>query len=98
MTALNLFKHYNKPTYFGWAVASLLIKAEKLQDDSSARISVPLAERMLAKFISDQKNQVEDNILILYLETLKKQVSRFENCNICFFPCKCESYVKSSHL
>ncbi|CAL8129828.1 unnamed protein product [Orchesella dallaii] len=72
LTAINLYKAYTKPTYFGWAVASLLIKAEKLQDDS-ARISVPLAERMLSKFIKEQKNQVEDNILILYLETLKKQ-------------------------
>ncbi|ODM89824.1 Phagocyte signaling-impaired protein, partial [Orchesella cincta] len=78
LTALNLYKMYSKPTYFGWAVASLLIKADKLTPADSGRpISLTLAERMLGKFISEvdktQVGGVEESILLLYLETLSKQ-------------------------
>ncbi|CAL8114743.1 unnamed protein product [Orchesella dallaii] len=75
LTALNLYKMYAKPTYFGWAVASLLIKAKNLPPNDSGRaLSLTLAERMLSKFLGDlEKDQVEESILLLYLETLSKQ-------------------------
>jgi len=70
-------------------VASLLIKADKQLKDgdtSGYTISLTLAERMLAKFIKENKSgrgeggegdknqqKLEESILILYLEVLAKQ-------------------------
>ncbi|CAL8114739.1 unnamed protein product [Orchesella dallaii] len=80
LTALSIYKTYNDPTYFGRAIASLLTEGERLnsksKDESAQNISFLLAERMLTKFIDEEKEksrEVEENILVLYLETLFKQ-------------------------
>ncbi|ODM89825.1 Phagocyte signaling-impaired protein [Orchesella cincta] len=76
LTALSLYKTYNDPSYFGWAMTSLLTEAERSKDSSTRSISLLLAERMLTKFIGEENEKgrtVQENILILYVETLSKQ-------------------------
>jgi N-terminal acetyltransferase B complex non-catalytic subunit len=71
--AMNLYKLYPKIPYFSWAIMSLYVKAECDRDPSSVRVSLPLAERMMAKFIEDNKIETEHEIW-LYALILQKQV------------------------
>ncbi|CAG7817252.1 unnamed protein product [Allacma fusca] len=71
-TALSLYKLYPKTPYFSWAIMSLYAKAERESDPLVTRVSLPLAERMMAKFIEDNKVETEHE-LTLYALILRKQ-------------------------
>lgn len=57
---------------------SLYAKAERELDPLVTRVSLPLAERMMAKFIEENKVETEHE-LTLYALILRKQVSCQEN-------------------
>jgi len=65
--ALNLYKLHPKPPYFAWAVMSLYVKAELDPDPSSLRISLPLAEKMMGKFLEEENHVNSEHELSLYI-------------------------------
>lgn len=74
-TALQLYKLYNKTTYYGWAVASLLYKYEfNVTGSKAENVSITLADRMMDKFFTEQKSSMEENFLDLYMRICMKRV------------------------
>jgi len=81
--ALNLYKLYPKTPYFSWAIMSLFAKAEFDSDPSSVLVSLPLAERMMAKFIEDNGIDSEHEICLYLLILLKQVHTHFNHLHFC---------------
>lgn len=68
-----LYKLYPKVPYFSWAIMSLYVKSMVDPPETAERITLPLAEKMFAKFIIENQIKTEHE-LTLYLLILMKQV------------------------
>ncbi|EFX68033.1 hypothetical protein DAPPUDRAFT_203413 [Daphnia pulex] len=73
LTAMALFKVKPKNPYYFWAVMSILMQAY-VNDDTTVclTITLPLAERMIKKFVEEKKIEAEAEVQ-LYLMVLEKQ-------------------------
>lgn len=78
-TAMQLYKSYNKSTYYGWAVASLVLKYDLFIGplEKTDYVSLELASRMMDKHVTAMNNIIEDNMLDLQLGILSRQVSNW---------------------
>jgi N-terminal acetyltransferase B complex non-catalytic subunit len=72
-TALALYKLKPKNPYYFWAVMSVVMQAHKTDDKLAKSVVLPLAERMVKKFVSDGKIEAEQEVQ-LYLMILEMQV------------------------
>lgn len=73
--AMQLYKMKQKNPYYCWAVMSLLLKATQGDDKNDPikrKISLELAQRMMEKFINDNKLEAEQEAQ-LYLIICEKQ-------------------------
>ncbi|XP_014210949.1 N-alpha-acetyltransferase 25, NatB auxiliary subunit [Copidosoma floridanum] len=71
-TALHLYKVVPKNPYYFWAVMSCVMQAQHEKDEQAKRISLMLAERMVLKFINENKIEAEQEVQ-LYLMILDLQ-------------------------
>uniref|UniRef100_A0A8D8STV1 N-alpha-acetyltransferase 25, NatB auxiliary subunit n=1 Tax=Cacopsylla melanoneura TaxID=428564 RepID=A0A8D8STV1_9HEMI len=71
-TAMSLYKLKLKNPYYFWAVMSIVMQASDTDDKISKSVTLPLAERMVKKFVDDNKMDAEQEIqlyvIILYIE------------------------------
>ncbi|XP_046462363.1 N-alpha-acetyltransferase 25, NatB auxiliary subunit-like [Daphnia pulex] len=72
LTAMALFKVKPKNPYYFWAVMSILMQAYVNDDTVCLTITLPLAERMIKKFVEEKKIEAEAEVQ-LYLMVLEKQ-------------------------
>ncbi|XP_050544886.1 N-alpha-acetyltransferase 25, NatB auxiliary subunit isoform X2 [Daktulosphaira vitifoliae] len=70
--ALTLHKVKPNNPYYFWAVMSIVMQAYQSNDEISKRITLPLAERMVQKYINEDKIDAEQEIQ-LYLMILDMQ-------------------------
>ncbi|XP_076055672.1 phagocyte signaling impaired isoform X2 [Oratosquilla oratoria] len=70
--AMQLYKLKPKNPYYFWAVTSIVMQAHKSNDAMAQKVSLPLAEKMVAKFVAEGKIEVEAEVL-LYLHILEMQ-------------------------
>lgn len=75
--AMNLFKTFHKSSYFNWAIASLVLHHEHFIGplEFSSSLSFDLAERMIDKYLLDQRTRnddAQDNgpLLDLYIQLM----------------------------
>lgn len=71
-TAMHLYKLKPKNPYYFWAVMSHVMQAARSGDPLVQKVSLPLAERMVTKFITDGKIEAEAEVLT-YLHILEIQ-------------------------
>ncbi|KZS15079.1 Phagocyte signaling-impaired protein [Daphnia magna] len=71
-TAMALFKVKPKNPYYFWAVMSILMQAYVSDDTVCLTITLPLAERMIKKFVEEKKIEAEAEVQ-LYLMVLERQ-------------------------
>lgn len=70
--ALSLYKQFSKNPYYFWAVMSIVMQALVASDERLGRTMLfPLAERMVIKFINEDKIEAEAEVR-LYLMILEK--------------------------
>ncbi|XP_067015410.2 N-alpha-acetyltransferase 25, NatB auxiliary subunit [Anabrus simplex] len=75
-TALALYKLKPKNPYYFWAVMSIVMQAYKADGSLAKSVVLPLAERMVTKFVSEGKIEAEQEVQ-LYLMILEMQ-GKFE--------------------
>ena len=76
--ALQLYKNYSKRTYLVWAVVSLYVKSQLCDQPEIAKsVTLPLAVRMMEKFISEAPACAEHEYF-LYILLLCKIVSQLQ--------------------
>ncbi|VVC35507.1 Hypothetical protein CINCED_3A005317 [Cinara cedri] len=80
-TALALHKVKPNNPYYFWAVMSIVMQAYQANDEISKRITLPLAERMVQKYINEDKIDAEQEIQ-LYLMILDMQKKYKESLDI----------------
>uniref|UniRef100_A0A8D9EJN2 N-terminal acetyltransferase B complex subunit MDM20 homolog n=2 Tax=Cacopsylla melanoneura TaxID=428564 RepID=A0A8D9EJN2_9HEMI len=71
-TAMSLYKLKLKNPYYFWAVMSIVMQASDTDDKISKSVTLPLAERMVKKFVDDNKMDAEQEIQ-LYVIILEQQ-------------------------
>lgn len=71
-TALRLYKVKPKNPYYFWAVMSVVMQAYHADEKLARMVTLPLAERMVQKFIDEGKIEAEQEVQ-LYLLILEKQ-------------------------
>ncbi|KAE8748112.1 hypothetical protein FOCC_FOCC005115 [Frankliniella occidentalis] len=71
-TALRLYKVKPKNPYYFWAVMSVVMQAYHSDEKIARMVTLPLAERMVQKFIDEGKIEAEQEVQ-LYLLILEKQ-------------------------
>ncbi|KAI5724305.1 hypothetical protein M8J77_000997 [Diaphorina citri] len=71
-TAMSLYKLKSKNPYYFWAVMSIVMQASKTEDNISKSITLPLAERMVKKFIDENRIDAEQEVQ-LYVIILEMQ-------------------------
>ncbi|XP_071448582.1 N-alpha-acetyltransferase 25, NatB auxiliary subunit [Hetaerina americana] len=71
-TAMALYKLKPKNPYYFWAVMSLVMQAYNADDKLSKGVVLPLAERMVKKFVEEGKVEAEQEVQ-LYLMILEMQ-------------------------
>ncbi|XP_021913632.1 N-alpha-acetyltransferase 25, NatB auxiliary subunit isoform X3 [Zootermopsis nevadensis] len=71
-TAMALYKLKPKNPYYFWAVMSVVMQAHKADEKLAKTVVLPLAERMVKKFVSDGKIEAEQEVQ-LYLMILEMQ-------------------------
>ncbi|XP_049839174.1 N-alpha-acetyltransferase 25, NatB auxiliary subunit isoform X1 [Schistocerca gregaria] len=93
-TALMLYKLKPKNPYYFWAVMSVVMQAYKADDKLSKSIVLPLAERMVEKFVNEDKIEAEQEVQ-LYLMILEMQGKYSEALDVVTGPLgeKLVSYV-----
>uniref|UniRef100_A0A6A7FX51 N-terminal acetyltransferase B complex subunit MDM20 homolog n=1 Tax=Hirondellea gigas TaxID=1518452 RepID=A0A6A7FX51_9CRUS len=73
LTAMALYKLKPKNPYYFWAVISIVMQARELPaEDSSAKVCLTLAERMVEKFFKEGKLEAEAEV-VAYLYILELQ-------------------------
>ncbi|XP_025410683.1 N-alpha-acetyltransferase 25, NatB auxiliary subunit, partial [Sipha flava] len=80
-TALALHKVKPNNPYYFWAVMSIVMQAYQTNDEISKRITLPLAERMVQKYINEEKIDAEQEIQ-LYLMILDMQKKYKESLDV----------------
>ncbi|XP_026815755.1 N-alpha-acetyltransferase 25, NatB auxiliary subunit-like [Rhopalosiphum maidis] len=80
-TALALHKVKPNNPYYFWAIMSIVMQAYQANDEISKRITLPLAERMVQKYINEDKIDAEQEIQ-LYLMILDMQKKYKESLDI----------------
>ncbi|KAJ9576201.1 hypothetical protein L9F63_006934, partial [Diploptera punctata] len=75
-TAMALYKLKPKNPYYFWAVMSVVMQAYKADDKLAKTVVLPLAERMVKKFVNEGKIEAEQEVQ-LYLMILEMQ-GKFE--------------------
>nr|XP_027237178.1 N-alpha-acetyltransferase 25, NatB auxiliary subunit-like isoform X1 [Penaeus vannamei] len=71
-TAMKLYKLKPKNPYYFWAVMSHVMQAHKSADPKGKKVSLLLAERMVDKFVKENKIEAEAEVLT-YLHILETQ-------------------------
>ncbi|PSN43752.1 hypothetical protein C0J52_06409 [Blattella germanica] len=71
-TAMALYKLKPKNPYYFWAVMSVVMQAYKADEKLAKSVVLPLAERMVKKFVSEDKIEAEQEVQ-LYLMILEMQ-------------------------
>lgn len=71
--AMALYKARPKNPYYFWAVMSIVLQALTGDDKMAQAVTLPLAERMVAKMEKEKKMEQEQETL-LYLMVLELQV------------------------
>ncbi|CAL4073261.1 unnamed protein product, partial [Meganyctiphanes norvegica] len=71
-TAMHLYKLKPKNPYYFWAVMSHVMQAHRSGDALVQKVSLPLAERMVHKFVTEGKIEAEAEVLT-YLHILEIQ-------------------------
>ena len=71
-TALALYKLHPKNPYYFWAVMSIVMQATQANDTVAKNVVLALAERMVLKFVREDKMEAEQEIQ-LYLIILDLQ-------------------------
>jgi len=71
-TAMALYKVKPKNPYYFWAVMSILMQAYTNDEKVCLTITLPLAERLIKKFVDENKVEAEAEVQ-LYLLVLEKQ-------------------------
>jgi len=71
-TAMALYKVKPKNPYYFWAVMSILMQAYANDEKVCLTITLPLAERLIQKFVDENKIEAEAEVQ-LYLLVLEKQ-------------------------
>lgn len=71
--AMALYKLKPKNPYYFWAVMSVVMQAYKADEKLAQSVVLPLAERMVKKFVSEGKIEAEQEVQ-LYLMILEMQV------------------------
>lgn len=98
-TALRLYKAKPKNPYYFWAVMSVVMQAYHSDEKIARMVTLPLAERMVQKFIDEGKIEAEQEVQ-LYIMILEKQGKIQEALNVVEGPLgdKLISYVTVPQL
>ncbi|XP_028396566.1 N-alpha-acetyltransferase 25, NatB auxiliary subunit-like [Dendronephthya gigantea] len=71
--AMNLYKKFQKNPYYFWAVMSCIMQASVCEDEHVKKnMLLPLAEKMILKFIKDKKVESHEEVYV-YLLVLEMQ-------------------------
>ncbi|EZA56704.1 N-alpha-acetyltransferase 25, NatB auxiliary subunit [Ooceraea biroi] len=84
-TALNLYKLKPKNPYYFWAVMSTVMQAIYADKKLAREVILPLAERMVLKFVREGKMEAEQEVQ-LYLMILELQDKNEEILNVLSSP------------
>lgn len=81
MTAMALYKLTPKNPYYFWAVMSIVMQAHTSKPELKCSVVLPLAERMVVKFVQEDKIEAEQEVQ-LYLMILEMQGKLEEALNV----------------
>ncbi|KRY42769.1 Phagocyte signaling-impaired protein, partial [Trichinella spiralis] len=70
LQAMQLYKQVPNEKYYFWSVVSNVLQAHG-QSESAMTLHLPLAQKMTVKYIKEHRNNINDNIIQLYLFILK---------------------------
>ncbi|KRZ39273.1 Integrator complex subunit 2 [Trichinella pseudospiralis] len=70
LQAMQLYKQVPNERYYFWSVMSNVFQAHG-QSESAMTVHLPLAQKMTVKYIKEHRNNINDNIIQLYLFILK---------------------------
>ncbi|KAB7494608.1 N-alpha-acetyltransferase 25, NatB auxiliary subunit [Armadillidium nasatum] len=74
VTAMMLYKLKPKNPYYFWAIMSIVMQAHTTKDSVSRKVSLQLAERMILKFVNEDKIDSEAEVLTyLYILELEEK-------------------------
>ncbi|RXG72521.1 N-alpha-acetyltransferase 25, NatB auxiliary subunit [Armadillidium vulgare] len=74
VTAMQLYKLKPKNPYYFWAIMSIVMQAHTTKDSVSRKVSLQLAERMILKFVNEDKIDSEAEVLTyLYILELEEK-------------------------
>ncbi|XP_065205468.1 N-alpha-acetyltransferase 25, NatB auxiliary subunit [Planococcus citri] len=78
--ALNLYRIKPKNPYYFWSVMSILMQAQINDETVAQKVTLPLAERMVKKFIDEGKIEAEQEVqlYVMILEMQKKYKQALE--------------------
>lgn len=71
-TAMNLYKLKLKNHYYFWTVMSIVMQAHEARPELAKNLQLPLAEKMVKKFVDENKIEAEQEVQ-LYLLILEMQ-------------------------
>ncbi|CAG0913917.1 unnamed protein product [Notodromas monacha] len=74
VTAMNLYKIKPKNPYYFWAVMSVVMQAHDADEKTRQNICLPLAERMVQKFVNERKieSDAETYLYLMILDLMGK--------------------------
>ncbi|KRX14385.1 N-alpha-acetyltransferase 25, NatB auxiliary subunit [Trichinella nelsoni] len=70
LQSMQLYKQVPNEKYYFWSVVSNVLQAHG-QSESAMTLHLPLAQKMTVKYIKEHRNNINDNIIQLYLFILK---------------------------